>query len=114
MSWTEWRILADKDRWYDEDLDYSGAACYELGTAGPRGGNPRPHYVGETGNAKKRMPQYASHGSHLSKTINRHLNDGWCLYYQAWALPTKEAAMAMQNPLLARYKYDWTNLLNRD
>jgi hypothetical protein len=114
MSWTEWRLLADRKSWYGDDFDYDGAACYELGTGGPRGGNIEPHYVGETGNEKKRMSQYASHGSHLSKIISQHLKDGWCLYYRAWALTSKKAAIATQNRLLAKHKYDWNYLLNLD
>lgn len=113
MSWTKWRLLADKRKWYSDEFDHSGPACYELGTGGPRGGRIQPHYVGETGNEDKRISQYASHGSHLSKIISWHLNKGWCLYYRAWALPSKHAAIKMQNRLLAKYKYDWNQQLNR-
>lgn len=113
MNSTKWRLLADKGRWYDDEFDYTGAACYELGTGGPRGGDIQPHYVGETGNEKKRMSQYASHGSHLSRVIDDHLKRGWSLYYRAWALPSKKAAIKMQDAFLAKYKYDWNEQRNR-
>jgi hypothetical protein len=63
--------------------------------------------VGETQNERERMREYARHGSHLSDIIDRHLNDGWCLYYRGWMLRSKKAAVAMQNRLLDQYKYDW-------
>ena len=112
MSWTDWRLLARKGEWFDDAFDYEGPACYELGTGGARGGKIEPHYVGETKNERARMQQYASHGSHLSETIDWHLNQGWSLYYHGWMLPSKKAAVEMQNRLLAQHKYDWNVVLN--
>lgn len=77
MGWTGPRLIAVKGKWFDEFFDHNGPACYELGTGGPRGGNVQWHYVGETGNERKRIECYARNGSHLSKIINKHLNAGW-------------------------------------
>jgi hypothetical protein len=96
MAWTEWRLLANRKEWFDDQLDYEGPSCYELGTGGPRGGNIQPHYVGETKNERERMRQYARHGSHLSKTIDWHLKQGWCLFYRGMAVPSKAAACPLQ------------------
>ncbi len=112
MSWTAWRLLARKGEWYDDAFDYEGPACYELGTGGPRGGGIEPHYVGEAKNERNRMREYARHGSHLSEIIDWHLNQGWSLFYRGRALPSKKAAVAMQNRLLAEFEYDWNSVLN--
>jgi hypothetical protein len=114
MAWTGWRLLANRKEWFDDRFDYDGPSCYELGTGGPSGGDIQPHYVGETKNERKRMGQYACHGSHLSETIDRHLEEGWCLYYRGTALQTKAAAVEMQNRMLGYFKYDWNQLLNLD
>ena len=114
MGWTAPRLLAKGNEWYDDSFDYDGPACYELGTGGPRGGNIRVHYVGETANERKRLSEYARSGSHLSSTIARHLRDGWCLYYRACACSSKKAAKEMQDSLLARNKYDWNTIDNLD
>src|SRR5678816_2573492 len=107
MRWTDWRMLARGSEWFDGDFDHDGPACYELGTCGPRGGDPQPHYVGETSNERRRMFAYAQHGSHLSSIISTHLRDGWTLCYRAVALDTKGSAKQMQDRLLRRHKYDW-------
>ncbi len=112
MGWTSWRKIAEGSRWFGEDLDHDGPACYELATAGPQGGDLRTVYVGETGNERQRMASYAAHGSHLSRIINQHLRQGWSLWYRAEAMPSKEAAAAMQNRMLARFEYDWNVQLN--
>jgi len=112
MGWTDWRLLARKGEWYDDAFDYEGAACYELGTGGPRGGRIEPHYVGETENELNRMREYARNGSHLSEIIDWHLNQGWSLFYRGWALPSKKAAGELQNRLLAKFEYDWNRILN--
>ena len=112
MSWTRWRVLAKGDRWDDDTFDYEGPACYELGTGGPHGGRIQPHYVGETQNEGERMRRYARNGSHLSEIIDRHLKDGWSLYYRGWMLSSKREAVAMQNRLLDEYEYDWNLSLN--
>ncbi|HYA17992.1 MAG TPA: hypothetical protein VEF06_11025 [Bryobacteraceae bacterium] len=113
MGWTDPRKLADKNEWFDANLDHEGPACYELGTGGPRGGGIQWHYVGETKNEKQRMTKYGRDGSHLSKIINRHLRDGWCIWYRATACATKEDAKRMQDNLLSRNKYDWNIILNQ-
>lgn len=112
--WTNFRKIADRRHWFDDELDWDGPACYELGIGGPRGGGIRIVYVGETSNEKRRVAAYACHGSHLSKIVASHLRDGWCLYYRACALKSKRAAVIMQNNLLARWKYDWNIMLNGD
>lgn len=114
MAWTEWRLLMSRDEWFSAVLDHDGPACYELGTGGPRGGDIQIHYVGETCNEKSRMACYGRNGSHLAEIIDDHLKRGWHIWYRAVALPSKEAAVAMQNNLLSRYRYDWNDLLNRD
>ena len=111
-NWTQWRKIADRDNWYSETLDWDGPACYELSIAGPRGGNRKVVYIGETLNERKRVAAYASHGSHLSEIIHSHLADGWHLFYRARAAASKEKAVAMQNNLLARWDYDWNIMLN--
>lgn len=60
------------------------------------------------------MSQYACHGSHLSKIIDLHLKDGWCLYYRGWAVASKIEAVEMQNRMLEKFKYDWNICLNLD
>jgi hypothetical protein len=114
MSWTAWRLIATHKEWLAENLDYDGPSCYELATGGARGGRIQTRYVGETKHEKTRMKQYAYDGSHLSEIIHANLKRGWNLYYHGWQLPSKQAAVAMQNRLLARHKYDWNDLLNRD
>jgi hypothetical protein len=114
LGWTLQRLIAVKGEWFDQPFDYDGPACYELGTGGPRGGNIQWHYVGETGNERKRIQCYARSGSHVSKIINQHLNDGWHLYYRACGCVSKEAAKQMQDNLLGRFKYDWNQILNGD
>ena len=109
-TWTRWRKIADRKHWYNDTFDYEGPACYELAIGGPRGGNMRIVYVGETGNEKRRISAYARHGSHLSEIIDWHLKKGWCLFYHAQAKKTKAAAKKMQNRLLAKYDYDWNIL----
>jgi hypothetical protein len=114
MGWTQPRLLAYKSKWSDASLDHRGPACYEIGTGGPRGGNIEWHYVGETGNEKRRMSRYGRDGSHLSKEINYHLRQGWHIYYHAWACSSKKAAKRMQDNLLRRRKYDWNRIGNSD
>lgn len=111
--WTQWRKIADRVNWYSESLDWDGPACYELSIAGPRGGNRKLVYVGETSNERKRVAAYASHGSHLSEIIHSHLKDGWHLYYRARSANSKNDAIMMQNNLLARWEYSWNIQLNR-
>jgi hypothetical protein len=111
--WTNWRLIAERKYWYSEEFDWDGPACYELAIVGPRGGNLKIVYIGETSNEKKRMTAYGSIGSHLKKIINWHLKEGWHLYYRARSAKSKADAVAMQNNLLARYEYDWNIQLNR-
>jgi len=106
-GWTRWRKIADRDQWFDDALNWEGPACYELAIAGPRGGDLTIVYVGETANERKRMSEYASHGSHLSDTIESHLKRGRHLYYRAQGKKSKQEAVAMQNRLLDGFDYDW-------
>lgn len=112
MRWTNWRKIADKDHWYGESLDWDGPACHELGIRGPRGGNHRTVYVGETMNEKRRILTYAKNGSHLAEIIDNHLDQGWHLWYHAILTQTKEKAVLLQNNLLAKYSYEWNKKLN--
>lgn len=79
MAWTRWRLIAYKKSWYIDAFDWDGPACYELALAGPRRGNLRIVYIGETANEKKRLSTYARSGSHLYKEIEMALRDGWYL-----------------------------------
>jgi len=114
MGWTNWREIADKYNWHDDLFDSEEPACYELAIAGPRGGDLRIVYIGETANEKARIKTYARSGSHLSRTIDWHLNRGWHLFYRGQKMRSKKAAAAMQNRMLARYVYDWNVLMDRD
>ena len=113
MRWTEWRLIADRQSSYVESCDWDGPACYELATGGVRGGRIQPHYVGETLNERRRIESYAVHGSHLRSIIDDHLHRGWFLYYRAVSCDSKRQAKALQDRLLARFDYDWNDLLNR-
>ena len=113
-AWTRWRRIASHREWYDDELDWDGPACYELGLGGPRGGIKHIVYVGETVNERTRVVAYARDGSHLASIIRSHLKDGWVLYYRAQSKRSKAAAVRMQDSLLARYDYDWNIQLNGD
>lgn len=111
--WIKPRIIASKGIWYlDTVYDYEGPACYELGLFGPRGGNARWMYVGETNNEKRRIQSYAKNGSHVSELIEAELETGWHLYYQSHRFSTKELAKRRQDQLLGTYNYPWNKLLN--
>lgn len=110
--WTKWRKIADRDCWYEDELDWDGPSCYELAIAGPRGGNRIIVYVGETKNERQRLKAYGRNGSHLSDIIAEHLEDGWHLYYRAQIAKSKEHAVELQNRLLVRWDYDWNLTLN--
>ncbi len=112
MGWARWRKLAEGKHWFSGELDWNGPACYELALAGPRRGNLRIVYVGETVNERSRVADYARHGSHLSEIIAYHLRRGWCLYYRAQAKASKFEAVCMQDSMLAKYDYDWNIQLN--
>jgi len=61
-----------------------------------------------------RMRRYGYDGSHLSEIIRWHLREGWSLYYRSHAVASKAEAVEVQNRMLAKFKYDWNDLLNRD
>ena len=111
-AWTQWRKIADRNYWFDDVLDWDGPACYELAVGGPRGGNLRIVYVGETKSESRRVIAYALHGSHLAKIIEWHLKRGWHLFYRAQTKNSKREAVRMQNNLLAEFDYDWNIQLN--
>jgi hypothetical protein len=113
-KWTEWKLIADKYRYYTEDFDYNEPSCYELGIRKLKGGKVHPVYVGETVNERLRIHQYAISGSHLTKIINWHLRNGWLLFYRGQAKKSKREAIKMQNRLLDKYDYDWNIQLNLD
>jgi hypothetical protein len=110
VGWTRWRRIANSREWFDDELDWDGPACYELGIGGARRVK-HITYVGETANEKKRVAAYARSGSHLAKIVASHLRDGWWLYYRAQAMRSKTAAKRMQDSLLREYDYDWNILL---
>ena len=112
MGWTFPRLIATRNEWFDDWCDHDGPARYELGTGGPRGGQIEWHYVGETGNERARIVCYARSGSHLSEIIDRHLRQGWFLYYRGFAVDTKAEARRIQDERLRRFEYDWNILLN--
>ena len=112
MGWTNWRLIANQTEWFQEALDWDGPACHELAIAGPRGGDLRIVYVGETVNERRRVATYARTGSHLSEIVDDHLRRGSCLWYRAQVASSKTAAVAMQNRLLGRFDYDWNIQLN--
>ena len=114
VGWTTFRVIATINEFTTEACDHDGPACYELAIAGPRGGDLRIVYVGETQNERARMTCYGRDGSHLSKIIRQHLRNGWHLYYRGWATPTKKAAITLQNRLLSKSRYDWNIQLNGD
>jgi hypothetical protein len=113
MGWTGWRKIAERSKWFGDEIDHDGPACYELGLGGPRGGDMRIVYVGETVNEKSRVIAYASHGSHLAQTIRSALRGGWSLFYRAQARPSKLAAKATQDRLLRDYEYAWNVVATR-
>ncbi len=106
-AWTRWRRIADRQYFYDDDLDWNGPACYQLAIAGPLGGNIRVVYVGETCNEAARISSYARSGSHLRKEIDLHLRRGYTLFYRARAASSKNAAKVLESNLLSRNDYDW-------
>lgn len=112
MSWTQFRLIAQGHDFTNANCDHDGPACYELAIGGPRGGDMRIVYVGETGNERARMTKYGRDGSHLAKIIRWHLMEGWSLYYRGYATATKAAAITLQNSLLAKNEYDWNVQLN--
>jgi hypothetical protein len=114
MGWTDWRLIAESHEWFASTFNHDGPACYELSIAGPRGGDRRTVYVGETKSESTRIAAYASHGSHLSAIIDAHLREGWTLWYRGVACNSKAAAKRMQDNLLTEYDYPWNLQLNSD
>ena len=112
MSWTNWRLRAQRNDWFDENFDYDGPVCYELSITGPHGGGRKIMYCGHTENEKRRMSSYGRDGSHLADIIRQHLRDGWCLCYRGYALKSKKQAEAMERRMLGKFKYGWNILLN--
>jgi len=113
-KWINWRVIAVKNYWYNDKLDWDGPACHELAIAGSKVGDLKIVYVGETSNKKHRMASYARSGSHLFKIIRWHLKEGWYLYYRGCTCSSKRGAVEMQNRMLENYKYDWNIQLNPD
>ena len=112
--WIEPRLIAISDEWYPNALHYDGPSCYELGSLGYRERYIRWHYVGETGNERRRIKGYATHGSHKADRIDEILAEGRKLYFHSYKCPTKEQAVMMQNKLLAIHNYPWNRMLNGD
>ena len=112
MRWTSWRKLAEGNKWYDDTFDWEGPACYQLGLAGPRGGNMKIMYVGETKNESIRMSQYGAAGSHIKREISKSIKNGWTLWYRAQAFKTKKDAKAFQDRQLGQNDYPWNVIKN--
>ncbi len=110
-DFSNWYLLADRDNYYLDELDYDGPACYELGIKEPGDYEPYPVYVGETGNLSARMESYAVDGSHLSDPIDYHLDQGFTLYFRFIPVRTKEFAKRLEKKYLDEIDYDW-NLQN--
>lgn len=110
MAWTQWRKLADRKHYYADRLDWGGPCCYELALGGPRGGIEYIVYSGEAKNERARMVAHARCKSHLGKTIRRHLQMGWTLYYRAISRRTKRKAKRTQDNLLSRFRYSWNRI----
>lgn len=110
MRWTGWRFLANAKGWSKDALDWDGAAVYELGVGGPRGGNLSVVYVGETRGEDIRMAAYASGRSHIEPFINQALRAGWTLFYRASSRPSKKAAKQTQDALLKKSFYPWNTI----
>ena len=109
VRFTGWRKVADRYEWYDDEFDYDGPACYELGTGHSRN-RVTPRYVGETKNERRRITLYARGGSHISHFIDSALRKGYNLYYRGVALPSKRKAKEMQDSLLTDYYYEWNTV----
>jgi hypothetical protein len=103
----QWRRLATREEWDRAVLDHAGPAVYELAIAGSRGGRLTTKYVGETGDADRRMAEYGRHGSHLREVIGEVLSEGWVLHYRLVRLPSKEAAVQFEAVMLEKYNYPW-------
>jgi ribosomal protein S19E (S16A) len=110
--WIDWRKIANKDFWYEDAFDWEGAAVYELGISGPRGGNFLVKYVGETNNEKQRITKYAQNGSHISNYIFEELELGSILWYRSLRMNSKEDAVTKQNKLLKDFDYPWNKHRN--
>ena len=101
------RKLAAAGIWFEDAIRIDGPCVYELAIAGPRGGGLVIVYVGETGDACQRLSAYGNHGSHLRRAINRALRAGMILLVRARAMPSKQAAVAIEKEMLARHEYPW-------
>ena len=114
MGWTKWKKLANKDKWYPDTLDYDEAAAYELGIKGKWKHFVIQTYVGNTGNLKQRMTQYAKDGSHLHVIVSKYWKYGYTLWYRYYRLSSKQKAENMEKELLEEYgleKYPWNTYL---
>ena len=110
MGWTHWRELANEEDWYPDNVDYDGAACYELGINGKWKHYVIPVYVGETANLSKRMYKYGLNGSHLRKLLLKYWRYEYVLWFRYFPVYDKTDAMKMQNLLLNRFgleRYPW-------
>ena len=114
MGWTQWKKLATAREWYPENIEYSEAACYELGIRGKWKHFVIQTYVGNTGNLKMRMTQYARNGSHLHKIVSKYWKYDYTLWYRYFPLSSKQKAENMEKELLDKFgleKYPWNTYL---
>lgn len=115
MGWTYWKRLATQTEYYSDDIDYSGPAVYELGVRRRYGKYKTPVYVGETGDLKRRMKDYAVTGSHLRSYANKYWRMGYTIYFRFQPTNSKSEAKKLQDELLKRYgleRYPWNNNFN--
>lgn len=108
MRWSNWRKITDNDfAFLDNIRCHSGPAVYELAVAGPRGGNKKVVYIGETKLEQHRISEYAKRGSHLVNLIDAETALGHTIWYRAIARASKEDAKDMQDRRLRDYTYPW-------
>jgi len=113
MGWTHWYVLADKEIWYPDNINYDGPACYELGIKGKWKQVIKVinvTYVGKTYNLKVRMGQYGANGSHLGKYVEKYLKHGYTLYFRYYPTRNESEANSMEKERLQKYgleRYPW-------
>jgi hypothetical protein len=114
MGWTHWKLLANQESWYSNEIKYQGPACYELGIRGKWKQYVIPVYVGNTDNLFRRMDQYGRNGSHLRKLLLKYRNHDYALYFRYSPHRMKSAAQKEEKDLLLKFgleRYPWNTQL---
>ena len=110
MGWTLWYELANKERWYPDNINYDRPVCYELGIKGKWKQAIIVTYVGKTSNLNVRMGQYAANGSHLRKYLEKYWKYGYTLYFRYYPTRNESEANSMEKERLQKYgleRYPW-------